>query len=297
MKSIRHEILRYLSEGPKLMDDLVTLMEEPKKRISDNVSVAITDGLVSRSRDDVTGLPLYSITPAGKSRLASGVGSSGGKPKAISSIPKKAGSQTHQKYPLPSVTEEEEKESLPEADAGLLAKANRMLSERLDEIYKAVGSQDLSHDSVLAEINALKKELGDACDQLHAIAKELDVSTHAEIIPAIALLHNIETERDEWQSLAKIMNCNTPEKLRQYVNEILKERRAQPGISPADTGNANGYAVMIMDGVEIYDSVEDASESALGCLRHDPGVGYRIAVVEVVKIAENAIVQRWLEAA
>ena len=259
--SIRQKILAALSRGGKTADDLLDIMpDEPRKRLVDNVSQAVKEGLVSRNKDDATGMPLYSITASGKERLEAGVGAMvGRKRKSVVDIPKENGSQTHQKYPLPAI---EEDDILTQDDPVLLASANRARQAMQNEIFKA-----------------------------------LCVSSHEEAIQAIDVLHNIEKERDEWKSFANICGCNTPEELRQYINDILKERRVQPGISPEYTAKAHGYAVMLMDGVEIYDSVPDASESAMRSLRHDQGIGYKIAVVEVVKIAENTVVQRWLEAA
>lgn len=145
IKSIRHEILAALNGDPMTLDELDANLSHERRKINDNLLQAVKDKLVARSKDGVTGLPLYSILPAGKERLAAGVGSAGGK-KPAEKIVKKD----------PFVLIEDE---MPPADPVLLSSANRMLSERLEEIYKA-----------------------------------LDVSTHREALDAIKLLHEIEQQ-------------------------------------------------------------------------------------------------------
>lgn len=80
--SIRHEILSALKRAPMTTDELVDAMPNSQRgRLIDNVGQAAKEGLLSRSKDDVTGKPLYSITKAGIERLNAGVGSPGGKAK------------------------------------------------------------------------------------------------------------------------------------------------------------------------------------------------------------------------
>lgn len=141
--SIRHEILAALNGDPMTLDELDANLMHERRKINDNLLQAVKYKLVARSKDGVTGMPLYTITATGKERLAAGVGSVGGK-KPTDKIVKKD----------PFVVIEDD---MPPADPVLLASANRMLSERLEEIYKA-----------------------------------LDVSTHQEALDAIKLLHEIE---------------------------------------------------------------------------------------------------------
>ena len=78
--SIRHDLLAALNQGGYLsVDDLMgSIGETNRKKVVDNLNAAKADILVDRSRDEVTRLPVYHITPVGRSRLAEGVRSMGG---------------------------------------------------------------------------------------------------------------------------------------------------------------------------------------------------------------------------
>lgn len=63
---MRARLIASLSRnGMQTLDDLMTALDEPRKRIYDNVQAAITNKLISRERDDVTGQPAYKLTPTG----------------------------------------------------------------------------------------------------------------------------------------------------------------------------------------------------------------------------------------
>ena len=72
MKSIRHKIfieLAKISEGT--VDELLMQCDPiTRRQLQDNLNAACTEGLVSRRRDDATGLPAYRLTKAGNERLA-----------------------------------------------------------------------------------------------------------------------------------------------------------------------------------------------------------------------------------
>lgn len=67
--NLRHEILKGAAEGATL-DDLVERTGEDRHRVKSNVDATIQAGLITRHRDDVTGLPAYRITDAGRQTLA-----------------------------------------------------------------------------------------------------------------------------------------------------------------------------------------------------------------------------------
>lgn len=79
IKSIRHEILAALADNPATLDELDANLQLERRKINDNLLQAVKDKLVARSKDGVTGMPLYTITALGKERLAAGVGSNPGK--------------------------------------------------------------------------------------------------------------------------------------------------------------------------------------------------------------------------
>lgn len=80
--SIRHNILQALdAKGALSLAEIQQAIgEESRKRALDNANEAVTDGLVIRKRDVVTGSlrASYQITAAGRKRLAEGVQSRGG---------------------------------------------------------------------------------------------------------------------------------------------------------------------------------------------------------------------------
>lgn len=122
MKYSRHAMLNELTHGPLTGDELAEIFaDDDRKKITDNMGKAANEQLVKRSKDD-SGI-LYTITSKGHERL-----------KEMNSKP---GSIVDDDTP-------------PPADPELLAKANRMLAERLEEIYAAFDVQ--THDEALATI-------------------------------------------------------------------------------------------------------------------------------------------------
>lgn len=70
MKSIRKTILHCLATGgEQTIDDLLTATGIDRKTLSSNLGPAKSEGLITSRRDDVTLLPAYRITDAGRERL------------------------------------------------------------------------------------------------------------------------------------------------------------------------------------------------------------------------------------
>lgn len=78
--SIRHNILAAIAQDGATMDDICDRLNQPRKKLHDNVKSCVTDGLVIRGRDDITGLPFYTLTAAGRARMAEGPRIGGRKP-------------------------------------------------------------------------------------------------------------------------------------------------------------------------------------------------------------------------
>jgi hypothetical protein len=73
--SFRTSLLQALADGAiTTIDDLQTRMDEPRKKIQDNIQHAFKEGLLKRLRDDVTGAPAYQITSKGREHLATAAG-------------------------------------------------------------------------------------------------------------------------------------------------------------------------------------------------------------------------------
>lgn len=306
--SVRHKILAMLNERAMTA---VEMNEEcdgalTARQVIDNTVQAVKDGLVSRSRDDVTGMPLYAITEAGKGRLKSGPLSSGGQAKAANK--KKVAFTISGKGATENATDWLRKENLRLIDA------NRELVEELDAAHARIrqledGSMVSPGSDLLGKANAMLVERlagvahalrGSGLDGLKNVEAGEDLQPHVAALTGAYQM--AVSQRDAWRELAGNVGVETPDELRQYINDLLMERRVSPGVTeqPAVSifGQNHGYAVMLMDdAVGVYDTLAEASDTALLSLKNDPGVGYRVAVVQIVAMAENAVMQRWLEAA
>jgi hypothetical protein len=218
----------------------------------------------------------------------------------------------------PVVTAATEEEAPPAADPALLAMANRMLQDRLAGVAHVLrgcgldalreiedGSDMQMHAAALAgayqmavgrnddfmgviqKSNALLQSKREEVETLRAvnvgmrvdltaILKALDVSTHEEAIEAIRALNQFADERDRLRA------------------ELASTKQSAVEIPVNETRTANfGYACMLMEGVSVHQDKEAAEESALRSLSTDPKLGNRVAVVAILGVAENAIVQRW----
>jgi hypothetical protein len=73
--SFRTALLQAFADGAiATIDDLQTRLDEPRKKIQDNVMHAVIEQLLKRLRDDVTGAPAYQITAKGRAHLATAAG-------------------------------------------------------------------------------------------------------------------------------------------------------------------------------------------------------------------------------
>ncbi|MBZ0105414.1 MAG: hypothetical protein K8H84_07255 [Sulfuricella denitrificans] len=157
--SIRQKILAALNTGPKTMDEMQdALPDEPRKRIQDNITATIKDGLATRAMDDVTRLPLYKINEKGKQRLAQGPGNLAQnirKPKTAENI------------------------SISGKDAD------------------QVSSESLRKENLrlIDKVHRLEVEHTGLRNHVELILSALSVTTIGEALNTIELLHSIEQER------------------------------------------------------------------------------------------------------
>jgi hypothetical protein len=153
--------------------------------------------------------------------------------------------------------EESDDEAMPDADPALLASANRMLSDRLAGVAHALRGSGLP---ALADLD-------DGADMQVATA-----ALAGAYQMAVGNLADALVQIDELNLL---------------INLEAREL-------PRTAGPETAYAIMLMDeSVGIYPDQLSASESALQSLRHDPEAGNKVAVVEILRVAENTVVQRW----
>ena len=137
--SLRYEILKACAANPGApMTELCDAIEHDRQKTTWSVRDCAKAGLLSMRRDDVTGQPGYTLTAEGKQRLAEGPGSKQG------SNMKKAGSDSEggetdvkaqsAEIPPQIPPAEDGDDTMPPADASLLALANRELADRLARV-------------------------------------------------------------------------------------------------------------------------------------------------------------------
>ena len=69
--SLRNQLLAAIAQaGGATINDLEESTGLTRKKLHDNIKAALTDDLLTRSRDVVTGLPYYQLTAKGQQRLA-----------------------------------------------------------------------------------------------------------------------------------------------------------------------------------------------------------------------------------
>ena len=139
--NLRYEILKACASNPGApIDEIADAIKHDRQKAAGAVRDCAKAGLLSMRRDDVTGQPGYTMTAEGKQRLAEGPGSK------QSSNMKKAGSvwgevsvRVQSAEIPPQITPaippaEDGDDTMPPADASLLALANRELSDRLARV-------------------------------------------------------------------------------------------------------------------------------------------------------------------
>lgn len=71
--SLRNDILKQVkATGGATIDDIIDATGQTRRQLHNNLKAAVDDGLLTRAKDVVTGLPLYTITTKGHQRLAAG---------------------------------------------------------------------------------------------------------------------------------------------------------------------------------------------------------------------------------
>lgn len=174
--SIRHNILAAIAQDGATMDDICDRLNQPRKKLHDNVKSCITDGLAIRGRDDITGLPFYTLTAAGRVRLDEGPGVGGRKPSMTTQpeevkITGSAASVASSEDPLRlsaegcAVIEPPKQDDVPaKAGSDEIQKDNDFLRDRLkakdDELFKQaqiVANLRREVESLTAALNQAKR--------------------------------------------------------------------------------------------------------------------------------------------
>lgn len=71
--SLRNDILKQVqATGGATIDDIIDATGQTRRQLHNNLKAAVDDGLLTRAKDVVTGLPIYTITAKGQQRLKAG---------------------------------------------------------------------------------------------------------------------------------------------------------------------------------------------------------------------------------
>ena len=141
--SLRYEILRAVSKNPGApAAEICDVIDYDRQKTAWSVRDCAKAGLLSMRRDDVTGQPGYTLTAEGKQRLSEGPGSKqGGNMKKAGSDSEggEADAKAQSAEIPPQITPaippaEDGDDTMPPADASLLALANRELADRLARV-------------------------------------------------------------------------------------------------------------------------------------------------------------------
>ena len=141
--NLRYEILKACAANPGApVAEICDSIKHDRQKTTWAVRDCAKAGLLSMRRDDVTGQPGYTLTAEGKQRLAEGPGSKqGGNMKKADSDSEggEADVKAQSAEIPPQITlgipaAEAEDDTMPPADASLLALANRELADRLARV-------------------------------------------------------------------------------------------------------------------------------------------------------------------
>lgn len=276
--NLRYEILKACAANPGApMTELCDAIEHDRQKTTWSVRDCAKAGLLSMRRDDVTGQPGYTLTAEGKQRLAEGPGSKqGGNMKKAGSVGGEVSVRVQSAEIPPQIPPAEDGEdTMPPADASLLALANRELADRLARVAHVLrwsgleGLKDLddgadlqtaaaaltgAYQMALAEPAMLRGKLAKAAADLqqihtllaHRVAGPVDPSDLGEVECAEQAADMIDDAADEISRLSNLLGEERT--ARQALEGQLEalQREAMRGatlMSGQDRYTAAGYLV------------------------------------------------------
>ena len=127
-------------------------------------------------------------------------------------------------YWLSSAAQDDD-EAMPEADAGLLAMANRELSNRVRLLLESIGSDDDSGDGILAaaamaKIHRDKAKLAEGLESGGRALKERNDELVAEANKLSHDLIHATNQRDAWREMAAMFGKETPVEIGAFISEL-----------------------------------------------------------------------------
>ena len=149
--NLRYEILKACASNPGApIDEIADAIKHDRQKAAWAVRDCAKAGLLSMRRDDVTGQPGYTMTAEGKQRLAEGPGSKqGGNMKKAGSVGGEVSVRVQSAEIPPQIPPqippaEDGDDTMPPADASLLALANRELAGRLARVAHVLRGSGLA---------------------------------------------------------------------------------------------------------------------------------------------------------
>lgn len=210
--SVRLAILAALAKnGITTLDDLQIQTGETRKKLQYSTMRAINLKLVERTQDDVTRLPAYRITPAGRKYLEKF--GNGRTAEPIDPTPLAAEPQPS----APAAPAENTKQDRLEQELSDLRARHDALLARMSNVYRALGtSEDAAMTAVGSPAECVEKVIAEN-GLLRIKAKELEKrgAEHDTIAKQLAA----------WESMAKAFGCATPEQIADRISGLSDEAK------------------------------------------------------------------------
>lgn len=333
--NLRYEILRAVSKNPGAPSaEICDSIKHDRQKTTWAVRDCAKAGLLSMRRDDVTGQPGYTLTAEGKRRLAEGPGTKQG------SNMKRGDSEGGETDVKPQTAEippqitpeipptEAEDDTMPPADAALLALANRELADRLArvahvlrgsgleclkdlddgaDLQSAAATLNCAYQMALAEPAMLRGELEKADAEMVKAAEilapcvagdvdssDMDLIEISERVAAMVSEHDDEVLKQA-RSVVELRNLLAEERaVRMALQEQLEamQREAMRGaslLSGSDRYTAAGYLVRASKRKpRTLQAADKAREAALGAIRAGAARAEVFALVPVGQARRGA---------
>lgn len=210
--SVRLAILAALAKnGITTFDDLQIQTGETRKKLQYNTMHAINLKLVERTQDDVTRLPAYRITPAGRKyleKLGNGRTAEPSDPAPAAEKPQPA---------PPAAPAYNTKQDRIEQELSDLRARHDALLARMSNVYRALGtSEDAAMTAVGSPAECVEKVIAEN-GLLRIKAKELEkrAAEHESAAKQLAA----------WESMAKAFGCETPEQVADRISGLSDEAK------------------------------------------------------------------------
>jgi hypothetical protein len=180
MKSLRQDMLIHLAKSEHTVDEMIdSVTGYTRKQLADNLQQCFVEKLVTRRKDDTTGMPCYTITDLGKSRIKSDAKSvtedieKARKIEPVASVETtvKAKASDGGRPVIESLCYIEEISALHKEN-NVLELALALETKKCDDLSKKLSAEQKSNENLLIENNALRDSLASECDERKRLQSE-----------------------------------------------------------------------------------------------------------------------------